>query len=233
MGDTIYGDQMIRATDIKKSYGKKNNNYINVLQGISLEIHTGEYVAICGKSGSGKTTLLNILSGLSLPSAGNVFYDDININMLKSEEIASFRRNNIGFVFQSFYLEPEYTVYQNAELPLLFSNSEKVRDEVIRQLEKAGLSEKQKVKAKYLSGGEQQRLCIARALANHPNVIFADEPCGNLDSENTETIMKIFDDLHESGKTIIMVTHDLESARRADRIIWLKDGKIVNEEDVL
>ena len=107
MGDTIYGDQMIRATDIKKSYGKKNNNYINVLQGISLEIHTGEYVAICGKSGSGKTTLLNILSGLSLPSAGNVFYDDININMLKSEEIASFRRNNIGFVFQSFYLEPE------------------------------------------------------------------------------------------------------------------------------
>ena len=120
MGDTIYGDQMIRATDIKKSYGKKNNNYINVLQGISLEIHTGEYVAICGKSGSGKTTLLNILSGLSLPSAGNVFYDDININMLKSEEIASFRRNNIGFVFQSFYLEPEYTVYQNAELPRCF-----------------------------------------------------------------------------------------------------------------
>lgn len=221
---------MIAIKDLTKKYITGKTDFF-ALDGVNLNIDDGEFVAITGKSGSGKSTLLNILGTLDAPTSGSVTVDGTDISTLNSKQVAVYRNKTVGFVFQSFYLEPGYTVYDNVELPLILGgkvddNSEKVN----AALEMVGLKHKSGEKARTLSGGEQQRVAIARAIVNDPNYLLADEPCGNLDTANSENIMNILCDLHKSGKTVVMVTHDAEDAARASRIVTMSDGKVVNDE---
>lgn len=221
---------MIAIKDLTKKYITGKTDFF-ALDGVNLNIDDGEFVAITGKSGSGKSTLLNILGTLDAPTSGSVTVDGTDISTLNSKQVAIYRNKTVGFVFQSFYLEPGYTVYDNVELPLILGgkvgdNSEKVN----AALEMVGLKHKSGEKARTLSGGEQQRVAIARAIVNDPNYLLADEPCGNLDTANSENIMNILCDLHKSGKTVVMVTHDAEDAARASRIVTMSDGKVVNDE---
>lgn len=224
---------MIAIKDLTKKYTTGKTDFF-ALDGVNLNIDDGEFVAITGKSGSGKSTLLNILGTLDAPTSGSVTVDGTDISTLNSKQVAIYRNKTVGFVFQSFYLEPGYTVYDNVELPLILGgkvgdNSEKVN----AALEMVGLKHKSGEKARTLSGGEQQRVAIARAIVNDPNYLLADEPCGNLDTANSENIMNILCDLHKSGKTVVMVTHDAEDAARASRIVTMSDGKVVNDEKKL
>ena len=225
------GFTMITIDNVSKKY-KTGDGEFYALKGVSMTVDDGEFVAIVGKSGSGKSTLLNLVGTLDSVSDGAITVDGQDVTKLDSKALASFRNQKLGFVFQSFYLEPEYTVYENVELPLILagrfgkSNAKRI-NEVLQLVE---LSDKAKNKAKNLSGGESQRVAIARAIVNNPDVILADEPCGNLDTANSENIMAIFKTLHKQGKTVIMVTHDAEEAQVASRIVTISDGKIVSDE---
>ncbi|MBQ4524026.1 MAG: ABC transporter ATP-binding protein [Lachnospiraceae bacterium] len=221
---------MIECYDIIKQYGKD----CKALDGISEDIKDGEFLAIIGESGSGKSTFLNILGMIDTKDSGAIMFDGINYDDLSKKEAAQFRNQKLGYIFQNFYLEPEYTVYKNVEIPLLIAGySEKQRKVMIENtLKKVQMKHKINQLAKNLSGGEKQRVCIARALVNEPEVILADEPCGNLDSQNTQNILQILKQLNKEGKTIIMVTHSKSDAAIADRCITFKDGKIMNEKTV-
>lgn len=222
---------MISIKGLTKKYVTGKTDFY-ALDGIDLEISDGEFVAITGKSGSGKSTLLNILGTLDVPTDGNITVDGVDPSKLNSKAIAAYRNKTVGFVFQSFYLEPSYTVYDNVELPLILAGKTGDNgDKVGAALEMVGLYSKSGEKARTLSGGEQQRVAIARAIVNDPAYILADEPCGNLDTANSNNVMDILCNLHKSGKTIIMVTHDAEDAARAHRIVTMSDGKIVNDEE--
>ena len=222
---------MISIKGLTKKYVTGKTEFY-ALDGIDLEISDGEFVAITGKSGSGKSTLLNILGTLDVPTDGSITVDGVDPSKLNSKAIAAYRNKTVGFVFQSFYLEPSYTVYDNVELPLILAGKTGDNgDKVGAALEMVGLSSKSGEKARTLSGGEQQRVAIARAIVNDPAYILADEPCGNLDTANSNNVMDILCNLHRSGKTIIMVTHDAEDAARAHRIVTMSDGKIVNDEE--
>ena len=222
---------MISIEKISKKY-KTGNGEFYALNDVSLTINDGEFVAIVGKSGSGKSTLLNLIGTLDSVTDGTITVDGQDITKLDNKSLARFRNGKLGFVFQSFYLEPEYTVYENVELPLILAgrcgknNAERI-NEVLKLVD---LTDKAKNKAKNLSGGESQRVAIARAIVNNPDIILADEPCGNLDTSNSENIMNIFKTLHSEGKTVIMVTHDSEEARAASRIVTISDGQIVADE---
>ncbi len=220
---------MIVVKDVTKRFMSGKEPFW-ALRGVDLEIKEGEFIAICGKSGSGKSTLLNIMGSLDKPTSGNVIIDDLDLNSLSQKKLAEYRNKVIGFVFQSFYLEPGYTVYDNVALPLILAGSvgKSNHQKVEEALKKVNLLHKIKAKANTLSGGEQQRVAIARAIINNPKYIFADEPCGNLDNLNSENIMQILKTLHQNGKTIIMVTHDQEDAKKADKIYTMTDGKIIN-----
>ncbi len=221
---------MISIKGLTKKYVTGKTDFF-ALNGINLEIADGEFLAITGKSGSGKSTLLNIIGTLDEPTSGTVTVDGVDISALKSKAVAAYRNKTVGFVFQSFYLEPSYTVYDNVELPLILAG--KVgnnREKVEAALEMVGLKHKSAEKARTLSGGEQQRVAIARAIVNEPSYILADEPCGNLDTVNSDNVMKILCNLNASGKTVIMVTHDAEDAFKARRIVTISDGKVVNDE---
>ncbi len=222
---------MIKVKNLKRCFFTGKEPFW-ALKGVDLEINDGEFVAICGKSGSGKSTLLNLIGSLDKATEGEIWLDDYDISTLSQKKLAIIRNKMIGFVFQSFYLEPGYTVYDNVELPLILSGSTGSvnRKKVEKALELVNLSNKIKAKANTLSGGEQQRVAIARAIINDPKYIFADEPCGNLDNVNSENIMNILKKLHENGKTIVMVTHDLEDAKKAERIFTMSDGLIINNE---
>ncbi len=221
---------MISIQNVKKKYSNGGKSFY-ALDGVSLEIAEGEFIAITGKSGSGKSTLLNMIGTLDRVSAGSVFVDGNNISKFSGKRIAEYRNKTVGFVFQSFYLEPSYTVYDNVELPLLLAGKtgKRNRAAIENALREVGLLGKIKEKARNLSGGEQQRVAIARAIVNDPAYVLADEPCGNLDTANSENIMRILDSLHRAGKTIIMVTHDPEDALKAERIVTMSDGKIVGD----
>ena len=222
---------MISIDKVSKKY-KTGDGEFYALKDVTLKIDSGEFVAIVGKSGSGKSTLLNLIGTLDSVTDGSITVDGQDITKLDNKSLATFRNRNLGFVFQSFYLEPEYTVYENVELPLILAgrfgkaNVERV-NEVLRLVE---LTDKAKNKAKNLSGGESQRVAIARAIVNNPDVILADEPCGNLDTANSENIMHIFKALHAQGKTVVMVTHDSEEAQVASRIVTISDGEIVSDD---
>lgn len=222
---------MIKCIDIYKEY-KTGNEQHKVLDGISLDVTRGEFVAVNGKSGSGKSTLLNLIGLIDTATSGVILIDGIDINSLSAKNKANIRNKKIGFVFQSFYLEPSYEVYKNIEIPLIIRNIPvKERKKRVEEcLQKVDMSDKYSAYTNTLSGGEMQRVSIARALANKPELILADEPCGNLDSLNSENIMKILVSLKNEGKTIIMVTHSNEEAAQADRIVTLKDGRIINDE---
>ena len=222
--------KMISVKGLTKKYVTGKVEFC-ALDGVDLEIADGEFVAITGKSGSGKSTLLNILGTLDVPTSGTVTVDGVDLSELSSKAVANYRNKKVGFVFQSFYLEPSYTVYDNVELPLILAGKVGDNGNVVNSaLELVGLKRKAQEKARNLSGGEQQRVAIARAIVNDPSYILADEPCGNLDSANSNNIMQILADLHGRGKTVILITHDSEDAQKAERIVTMSDGKIVSDE---
>ncbi len=222
---------MIKLKNISKIYGDKYNELI-ALNDINLKIENKKLTAIIGKSGSGKSTLMNIVGALDKTTKGEVIINNQKINDLNEIELSNFRNKNTGFIFQSFYLEPSFTVFQNIEMPLIISGVSK--KERIKKIESTLISldifGKKDKKVNELSSGEKQRVCIARAIVNDANIILADEPTGNLDSENGENVMNILQSLAKNGKTVILVTHNIEDAKKyADRIIELLDGKIIKD----
>jgi lipoprotein-releasing system ATP-binding protein len=218
---------MIRTSGITKAYGA-----LKVLKGIEINIEDREVVSIVGASGAGKTTLLQIIGTLDRPDAGTIFYNGSDISRLKGKNLAAFRNKNIGFVFQFHQLLPEFTALENVCIPAYIAGRNKIEAEK-RATELLGflsLSDRLEHKPSELSGGEQQRVAVARALVNNPSVILADEPSGNLDTENKNELHKLFFKLRDTfGQTIIIVTHDRQLAGMSDRILQIKDGLIVNE----
>ncbi|MBD3258885.1 ATP-binding cassette domain-containing protein [candidate division GN15 bacterium] len=198
------------------------------LKGVNVRVERGEFVAVVGPSGSGKSTLMNIMGCLDVPSSGIYRLEDQVVNTMSSNQLADIRNRKIGFVFQAFNLLPYATAYENVEVPLLFArvSSRKRRNRVTELLARVGLADKAANRPTEMSGGEMQRVAIARALANEPEIILADEPTGNLDSKSGGAIVELFEELHRSGKSIVMITHDLNIAQQAQRIIKLKDGLI-------
>jgi len=205
---------------------------VHALQSIDLQIDHGEFVAIIGQSGSGKTTLLDILGCLSHPTSGEYWLDEENINALTESQLTTIRNRKIGFVFQTFHLLPRKTALDNVQLPLMYAGIPRA-DQANRAqelLSLVGLGDRMTHYSNQLSGGQQQRVAIARALANRPALLLADEPTGNLDSQSGRDILDIFASLHRDGQTIVMITHDLMIAQRADRRITLSDGQIIADE---
>ena len=225
---------MIKLHDLNKTYFLTKDNSVNALKDINLEINEGEFVAIIGKSGSGKSTLLNVISCMDSKYTGSYKLDDKEISKMSKRELAKIRNINFGFIFQSFNLLNKLTAYENIELPLVYKRVRKKNRRAIIESIAEDLEIKDRLKHKpiELSGGEQQRVAIARALVTNPKVILADEPTGALDQKTGKQILSILKDLNKKGQTIIMVTHDLELAKNANRIVTISDGKIISDEKV-
>ncbi|MBR1784913.1 MAG: ABC transporter ATP-binding protein [Bacteroidales bacterium] len=214
---------MIAATNINKSYGK-----LRVLRDVTLRVERGEVVSVVGASGAGKTTLLQILGTLDRPDSGSLLYDGVDVTTLRERELAAFRNRSIGFVFQAHHLLPEFTAVENVMLPALIAGekSEAARQRAMSLLERLNLTGRASHKPAALSGGEAQRVAVARALVNSPMVVLADEPSGNLDSQHARSLHDLFFSLRdELGQTFIIVTHNEELAEMADRKITIKDGR--------
>ena len=219
-----------------KKYYHVGTEVVKALQGVSLSIEKGEYVAIMGPSGSGKSTLMNLIGALDTPTGGKYILNGIDVSRLSDDRLAEIRNKEIGFVFQTFKLLPRYTARENAVLPLIYAGINKnVRLKRGQEvMDSVGLSDRMNHRPNELSGGQRQRVAVARALINKPSIILADEPTGNLDSKTSVDIMRLFDDIHKKGNTIILVTHEEEIASHAYRIIRLRDGlvesDVINEE---
>ncbi|HPQ66720.1 MAG TPA: ABC transporter permease [bacterium] len=220
---------LIELIQVARTY-RTGSTGVQALRGISLSIEKGEFVAIMGPSGSGKSTLLHILGLLDLPDEGEFKLDGESMVGKGDDELAVTRNSRLGFVFQQFHLLPQLTALQNAELPLVYAGRSNQRGPAEKRIEQVGLARRSGHRPNQLSGGEQQRVAIARALVNDPPIILADEPTGNLDSKSEEEIISILEDLNRRGKTVIMVTHELDIGRRAQRIITMRDGRIVSDE---
>jgi len=218
---------IIYMKQLRKSYTTGAVTF-DALKGIDMRVERGEFIAVVGPSGSGKSTLMNIMGCLDIPSSGVYKLEDRLVNSLSSNELADIRNKKVGFVFQAFNLLPYATAFENIEVPLLFARvtSKKRRTRVTELLAQVGLADKANNKPTEMSGGEMQRVAIARALANEPDIILADEPTGNLDSVSGGAIVAIFRELWQSGKTVIIITHDKSIADQAQRIVRLKDGVI-------
>jgi lipoprotein-releasing system ATP-binding protein len=231
MGIEMNNSVILKANNIVKMY-RTEKTVLEVLKSVSLDIEENRISVIVGASGAGKSTLLHILSGLDRPDNGDVIYEEKNIFRLTDDKLARFRNRNIGFVFQFHHLLPEFTADENVAIPQLvrgvkFDDAMRRADELLSSL---GLSERKTHKPAALSGGEQQRVALARALSNDPKIIFADEPTGNLDSENSEAIHNIILDLrNRMGKTFVIVTHNPHLVELADRVYEIKDGRIVQK----
>lgn len=224
-------DPMLALKDVVKTYSMGDEK-VHALSGVSLDIDKNEYVAIMGPSGSGKSTLMNIIGCLDVPTSGSYSLDGETVATKTESELAVIRNRMIGFVFQTFNLIPRSNIFHNVELPLIYGGMAKAerRRRAEEAIEKVGLSDRMKHQPNELSGGQRQRVAIARALVFNPSIILADEPTGNLDSKTGEEIMRILDDMHAAGQTIILVTHEDHIAQHAHRTIRLRDGKI--ESDV-
>jgi putative ABC transport system ATP-binding protein len=222
---------MITAKNIVKTF-KNGSVETQVLKGVSLEIKDGEFVAIMGKSGAGKSTFMYQLGLLDHPTAGDIFIDDVNATNLSHDDRTKFRLDNLGYIFQDYALVPELTALENVMVPLMMMG--KTDEEVItiarKSLERIGLGHRENNLPSQMSGGEQQRVSIARAVAHNPKILFADEPTANLDNISSESVMEVFKELHNMGQTIIMVTHEPEYTVHCDRVIYLSDGQIVDEK---
>ena len=220
---------LIELTDVTKRY-RVGEQEIRALDGINLTIEQGEYAAIIGPSGSGKSTLMHLLGCLDIPTTGRVVIDGVDVSRASDGRLAEMRNEKIGFVFQSFNLLGKFTVLENVELPMIYSGVSKKerRARAIAAVERVGLMDRAKNTPLQLSGGQMQRVAIARALVNDPKIVFADEPTGNLDSTTGASILRLFRELSEQGRTIVLVTHDSEIADNAPRRIEIRDGKIVN-----
>ncbi len=226
---TLAGPAIITLEDTTKTY-KLGKTTVDALKGVSLQVHQGEIVALTGPSGSGKSTLLQLVAGLDHPTSGSVTVDGVRVDQLKGNSMATYRAEKLGFVFQFFYLQPFLTLKTNIKVPTMFVKMTELERETRAKMfvEAVGLSDRADHLPRELSGGQMQRAAIARALMNHPNLILADEPTGNLDSANADAIMDLFEQIRtERGTTIVVVTHDQRVAARADRIIELKDGRLV------
>ncbi len=226
---------VVELKDIFKIYYMGSAACVNALNGVSLKINQGEFVAIMGPSGSGKSTMMHIVGALDLPTKGKVYLDHHDVSNLKEDDLARIRGQKIGFVFQDFNLIPTLTALENVMLPMLFQETNKTTEQQEKHckglLTLVGLGERLGHRPTELSGGQQQRVAIARALVNDPEIILADEPTGSLDSKSSEEIMDLLKDLNKKGKTIILITHDKIVAKKAKRHIHLMDGKIVKDEN--
>ena len=225
---------MIELKKVNKEYFLTETNKVHALKDINLKIKKGEFISIVGKSGSGKSTLLNIISCMDNKYLGEYLLNKEIMNNKKLNELANIRNKTFGFIFQNFNLLPKLTAYENIEIPLIYKHVPKrKRKEIITNIATSlEINDRLKHKPKELSGGEQQRVAIARALVTNPNVILADEPTGALDERTGKQILKILKDLNKQGKTVIIVTHDLELSKMTDRTITLSDGKIISDKKV-
>ncbi|MGH4124696.1 MAG: ABC transporter ATP-binding protein [Clostridium sp.] len=218
---------IIKTKDLCKTYISDSESY-HAIKNINLEIYEGDFTVIMGSSGSGKSTLLYLLSGLDSITTGEVCFQDLVINKLKEKSMASFRRKSIGFVFQGINLVPSLSIFENIAISgyLVNKDRKKVDERAVELLNLVGLSEELNRVPSKISGGEQQRVAIARALINQPKVIFADEPTGALNSSQGENILNILTELNTKRQSIVMVTHDIKAASRADRVLFIKDGRV-------
>src|SRR5882672_8133106 len=226
---------VIKLQDIHKTYHTGEVD-VHAVRGVSLEIAQGEFVALMGASGSGKSTMMNIIGCLDRPTMGKYWLDGIDVSQLNRDELADIRNQKIGFVLQGFNLLARTSAVENVELPMLYTrkrmNGESQRERALKALEIVGLSDRADHTPNQLSGGQQQRVAIARGLANHPSLLLADEPTGNLDSRTSIEIMGVFQKLNDQGITIIMVTHELDIAQYTKRMIVMRDGKVVSDTPV-
>ena len=222
---------LIDIRDVSKTYEMGAETIVHALDGVSLSIEAGDYVAIMGPSGSGKSTLMNLIGCLDTPSTGSYVLKGREISAMNDDELAQIRNKEIGFIFQTFNLLPRADAVQNVELPLVYSGlprkERKARAE--KSLDAVGLGTRKHHRPNEMSGGQRQRVAIARALVNDPSILLADEPTGNLDSKTGEEILALMDELHRGGNTIILVTHEDELAQHASRVVRLRDGKIVSD----
>ncbi|MBD1372049.1 ABC transporter ATP-binding protein [Hazenella sp. IB182357] len=222
---------MIQLKQIYKRY-QAGESEMTVLQDINFTVNQGEYVAIMGQSGSGKSTLMNILGCLDHPSEGSYWIDGVDVLSLDDPQTAQLRNRMIGFIFQQFQLLPRLTAKRNVELPLIYAGlpAKKREERAIESLRKVGLEDRMHHLPSALSGGQQQRVAIARAMVTEPTLLLADEPTGALDTQSGAVVLDLFDQLHQEGKTIVMITHDAEVATRAQRQIIIRDGEIIEEK---
>ncbi|NNM83615.1 ABC transporter ATP-binding protein [Candidatus Parcubacteria bacterium] len=225
---------MIEVRDLQKEYTDEETP-TKALRGVTFTVNKGEFISIMGPSGSGKSTLLQILSFLDRPTGGSYTFQGKSIDEMTDQELARVRNKDMGFVFQSFNLLSRLTVYDNVEVPLLYSDTRpaKRRTLIEEAVRSVGLADKLHTEAGKLSGGQKQRVAIARALVTDPNVIFADEPTGNLDSQSGLQIMEILESLHDKGRTVIVVTHETATAEFADRIIRMMDGRVESDQAIV
>lgn len=221
---------LVEVRDMYKIYNPGENE-VRAIDGISLTIEKGEFVAIIGQSGSGKSTLMNMLGLLDIPTSGTYLLDGIDTANMTDDELSEIRNKEIGFIFQGFNLIPSLTAVENVELPLVYRGMKKEERNklALEALDRVGLSHRLDHLPKQMSGGQQQRVAIARAVAARPPVILADEPTGNLDSHSGVEVMKILHELHEEGRTVILITHDNDIASEAERVIRIQDGQIVSD----
>ncbi len=224
-------DIAIDLQEIVKTY-KTGTIEVQALRGVSLRIERGEYVAVMGPSGSGKSTLMNVIGCLDRPTSGNYRLDGIDVSALDDRALAKIRLEKLGFIFQGFNLLPRTDALKNVSLPLFYAkvSPKERRERAVRALAEVGLADRAHHRPSELSGGQQQRVAIARALINNPAVLLADEPTGNLDTTTSEEILGLFETLHRSGRTIVIVTHDEEVAERANRVVRLRDGLVLSDK---
>lgn len=221
-------DNIVEMKGITKIYGEKENQVL-ALHNVNLDIEKGSVVSVVGASGSGKSTLLNIMGGVDTPSDGTIFVDGKDITKYNDDELSIFRRRKVGFIFQAYHLIPVLTVEENIKMPVLLDHRKPDKEYIDHIIELLGLSERRRHLPNQLSGGQQQRTAIARALANNPTLVLADEPTGALDSRNGQEVMDLLmKSVHDIGQTLVIITHNMDLAREADRIVKISDGEIVN-----
>jgi putative ABC transport system ATP-binding protein len=223
---------VIQLKGICKSYPRPDEGPLEVLRNIEININEGDYIAIVGPSGSGKSTLMNILGLLDHADSGEYLMDGENVSGLSSAKLANLRNQKIGFVFQQFHLLPRTTAIENVEIPLVYSNADNPEQRAIDALKSVGLGDRMKHMPEELSGGQQQRVAIARALVTDPELILADEPTGNLDKASGEDLMALLQELNDNGRTIVVITHDENLAKRAKRTVRIDDGRLSELRDV-
>jgi len=221
---------VLDVRDLKKIYGEGEAT-VRALDGVSLTVHRGDYVAVMGSSGSGKSTLMNILGALDIPTSGTYHLDGVDVSRLADRQLALARNRLIGFIFQAFNLIPRTSAVANVELPLAYAGvkPKERRRRALAALDTVGLADRARHEPNQLSGGQQQRVAVARALVTEPALLLADEPTGNLDSRSTEDVLNVFDELNRAGRTVVIITHENEVGARANRLIRLVDGRVVQD----